>query len=46
MEELKSRYSKDIEIIKSNLIDVYETKTSHLTERRDELEIRNSKLEK
>ena len=33
-------------MVKSNLIDVYETKTQHLTERRDELEIRNTKLEK
>lgn len=28
------------------MIDVYETKTQHLTERRDELEIRNAKLDK
>ena len=32
--------------MKQNLIDVYETKTQHLTERRDELDIRNTKLEK
>jgi len=44
--ELKRRYQKDVELVKQNLIDVYETKTTHLTERRDELDIRNHKLEK
>jgi progesterone-induced-blocking factor 1 len=44
--DLKQRYAKDVELVKQNLIDVYETKTQHLTERRDELDIRNSKLEK
>jgi len=33
-------------MVKSSLIDVYETKTAHLTERRDELDLRNTKLEK
>ena len=44
--DLKSRYTKDLEMMKSNLTEVYETKTEHLIERRDELEIRNAKLEK
>ena len=46
MQDLKERYSKDLEMVKNNLIDVYETKTNHLTERRDELERRCHKLEK
>mmetsp|Transcript_26512 Transcript_26512/g.40479 ORF Transcript_26512/g.40479 Transcript_26512/m.40479 type:complete len:194 (+) Transcript_26512:1222-1803(+) len=46
IQDLKGRYAKDLEMVKQNLVDVYETKTSHLTERRDELEMRNSKLEK
>ena len=46
MHDLKERYSKDLEMVKNNLIDVYETKTTHLTERRDELERRSNKLEK
>lgn len=46
IEDLKSRYTKDLEMVKQNLIDVYETKTMHLTERRDELDIRNTKLDK
>jgi len=46
IKELKARYSKDLELVKNNLIEVYETKTTHLTERRDELDIRNTKLEK
>ena len=33
-------------MVKNNLVDVYETKTDHLTQRRDELEMRNTKLEK
>jgi hypothetical protein len=33
-------------LVKQNLTDIYETKTAHLTERRDELEMRNAKLEK
>ena len=44
--DLKERYTKDLEMIKSNLVDVYETKTEHLTQRRDELDMRNTKLEK
>jgi progesterone-induced-blocking factor 1 len=46
IQDLKDRYTKDLELVKQNLVDVYETKTMHLTERRDELEIRNHKLEK
>lgn len=46
MQDLKSRYTKDLEVVKNNLVDVYETKTSHLVERRDELDIRNIRLEK
>jgi hypothetical protein len=46
MENLKTRYSKDLEMIKQNMIDVYEVKTTHLTERKDELEIRQHKLDK
>jgi len=46
VEDLKSRYAKDLEMIKQNLIDVYETKTAHLSERKEELEMRNNKLEK
>ena len=43
---MKSRYAKDLDLMKKSLIDVYETKTVHLTERRDELETRTNKLEK
>ena len=46
VEDLKNRYTKDLELVKRNLIDVYETKTQHLSERKDELELRNNKLEK
>ena len=46
LQNIKSRYTKDLELTKQNLIDIYETKTQHLLERRDELEIRNTKLEK
>jgi tetrahydromethanopterin S-methyltransferase subunit B len=46
MQDLKERYTKDLEMVKQNLIDVYETKTSHLIDRRDELERRVNKLEK
>mmetsp|Transcript_9260 Transcript_9260/g.15569 ORF Transcript_9260/g.15569 Transcript_9260/m.15569 type:complete len:132 (+) Transcript_9260:1362-1757(+) len=46
IQDLKSRYAKDLELVKQNLIDVYETKTQHLGERRDELEMRLNKLEK
>lgn len=46
MENLKSRYNKDLELIKHNLMEVYEIKTNHLQERKDELEIRQHKLEK
>lgn len=46
IEDMKSRYTKDLELMKQNLTDIYETKTQHLTERRDELEIRNTKLDK
>lgn len=46
IQDLKARYTKDLEMVKQNLIDVYETKTTHLTERRDELDYRNNKLEK
>lgn len=46
IQDLKSRYTKDLEMVKNNLVDVYETKTDHLTQRRDELEMRNTKLEK
>lgn len=46
IQDLKERYTKDLEMVKSNLVDVYETKTEHLTQRRDELEMRNTKLEK
>ena len=46
VKDLKSRYTKDLEMMKNNLIDVYKTKTDHLTERRDELETRTMKLEK
>jgi len=46
VQNLKDRYTKDLELMKQNLIDVYETKTEHLTERKNELEYRNNKLEK
>ena len=46
LQEMKDRYNKDLELVKSNLIEVYQTKTLHLTERKDELELRNAKLEK
>ena len=46
MQDLKERYTKDLEMVKQNLIDVYETKTSHLIDRRDELDRRVTKLEK
>ena len=46
VKDLKARYTKDLEMMKNNLIDVYKTKTDHLTERRDELESRTMKLEK
>ena len=46
MQDLKERYTKDLEMVKQNLIDVYETKTSHLIDRRDELDRRTTKLEK
>ena len=31
IQDLKERYTKDLEMVKSNLVDVYETKTEHLT---------------
>lgn len=46
MKDLKERYTKDLELMKSNLIEVYETKTEHLTERKNELDYKNTKLEK
>jgi len=46
LQEIKDRYNKDLELVKQNLLDIYETKTLHLTERRDELELRNAKLDK
>ena len=46
IQDMKSRYTKDLEMMKQNLVDIYETKTLHLTERRDELELRNNKLDK
>jgi len=46
IQDLKSRYTKDLEMVKNNLVDVYETKTDHLTQRRDELEMRNTKVKK
>ena len=46
VKDLKARYTKDLEMMKNNLIDVYKTKTDHLTERKDELESRTMKLEK
>jgi hypothetical protein len=46
MQNMKTRYTKDLELTKQNLIDIYETKTQHLLERRDELDMRNNKLEK
>ncbi len=30
MDNLKSRYNKDLELIKSNMMEVYEIKTNHL----------------
>jgi len=33
-------------MIKSNLVEVYKTQTNHLTERKEELEMKNAKLEK
>jgi chromosome segregation ATPase len=46
IQDLKNRYAKDLEMIKSNLVEVYQTKTVHLTERKEELELKNQKLEK
>ena len=46
IEDLKSRYKRDLEAIKQNLLEVHEAKAAHLAERKDELELRNSKLEK
>jgi chromosome segregation ATPase len=46
IQDLKNRYAKDLEMIKSNLVEVYQTKTAHLTERKEELELKNQKLEK
>lgn len=41
IQDLKNRYAKDLEMIKSNLVEVYQTKTAHLTERKEELELKN-----
>ena len=46
IQDLKNRYAKYLEMIKSNLVEVYQTKTAHLTERKEELELKNQKLEK
>ena len=46
VEDLKARYKRDLDQIKSNLVEVHEAKATHLAERKDELELRNTKLEK
>ena len=45
IQELKERHRKEIELSKSNLIEVYEKKIEYLTERKDEGERRIMKLE-
>lgn len=45
MVELKERHTKELELAKSNLIEVYEKKIEYLRERKDEGERRISKLE-
>ena len=46
VEDLKARYKRDLDQIKNNLVEVHEAKATHLQERKDELELRNTKLDK
>ena len=46
VEELKARHAKELEMNVQNLKEHYERKTTDLTERKEELEMRLSKLEK
>lgn len=46
VEELKVRHAKELEMNVQNLKEHYERKTTDLTERKEELEMRLSKLEK
>ena len=45
IQDLKERHGKEIELSKSNLIEVYEKKLEYLRERKDESERRVLKLE-
>lgn len=46
VDDLKNRYKRDLDAIKSNLVEMHEVKAGNLTERKEELELRNAKLEK
>ena len=46
VEALKNRYKRDLDTIKQNLVEMHEVKAKNLTERKEELELRNAKLEK
>lgn len=46
VEDLKNRYKRDLDTIKANLVEMHEVKAQNLTERKEELELRNAKLEK
>jgi uncharacterized protein YigA (DUF484 family) len=45
MQDLKDRQVKEIELVKENLVDVYERKVEYLRERKDEQERRINRLE-
>lgn len=45
IQEIKERHAKELELAKSNLIEIYEKKIDYLRERKDECERRIVKLE-
>ncbi len=45
IQDLKDRQTKEIELTKSNLVDIYERRIDDLHDRKDDLERRNHKLE-
>lgn len=45
IQDLKDRQAKELELTKSNLIDIYERRVDDLRDRKDDLERRNHKLE-
>jgi 3-dehydroquinate dehydratase len=45
IQELKDRHTKELELAKSNLTDIYEKRLDYLKERKDEAERRVLKLE-